>query len=90
MGEWIASGRLVDAILAIVVLEAVALLAWRARRGAGPSPGAIVANLAAGASLLVALRLALGGAPWPWIAAALAAAGLAHAWDLAHRLPRRT
>lgn len=72
-----ASGRVVDAVLALLLLEALALALWRARRAAMPW-----ATLAAGAGLLLAWRLTLASASWAWVAAALAAAGVAHGWDL--------
>ena len=69
----------VDAILALVVAEAVALVAWRARRARGPTVAQTLSFLGAGAALLVAVRAALSG--WPaWAAlAALLVGGLAHA-----------
>ena len=59
-------------------------LAFRSR-SAGFRLG-LVANAAAGGSLLVALRLALGGSSWVWIAACLLAALAAHLIDLIGRL----
>lgn len=88
MAEMFASGRIVDAVIALMLLEAL-LLAWlRARRGRGPAPADVLANLAAGLFLLLALRGALVGAAWPWLAASLAAALVAHLADLARRWPR--
>ncbi|MCJ2055587.1 hypothetical protein MKL09_03355 [Methylobacterium sp. J-048] len=78
-----ASGRIVDAILALVVLEAL-LLAWLARRrGVGLPP--LLANLAAGAALMLALRAALVGSGWPIVAAWMLAGLLAHLTDLGLR-----
>lgn len=77
------SGRVVDLILALMALEAVALavlLGWRGVRLAG-----VLVNLAAGAGMLLALRGALVGAGWPWIALALAGSLLAHVVELALR-----
>jgi hypothetical protein len=65
-----------------VLVEAIGLLAWRRRSGAGPGAAALMANLAAGGCLLAALRAALAGADWPWIAVALLAALAAHLADL--------
>jgi hypothetical protein len=79
-----ADGRIIDAILALVAVEA-ALLVALARRSGRVRPAAILANLAAGAGLLAALRLALAGAAWPWIGLALAAALAAHLADLQQR-----
>jgi len=84
MAELFTSGRLVDFILAVVVIEAAVLLIyWRwGRRGI--APGDLLPNLCAGAFLLLALRVTLGGG---WIAACgcLAAAGLAHLFDVSRR-----
>jgi uncharacterized protein YfiM (DUF2279 family) len=46
-------------------------------------------SLLAGLGLLLAWRLAQGGAPWTWVALPLSAAGLAHGVDLWQRWPRR-
>lgn len=88
-----ASGRIVDLILALVALEAAALWAWGRWRASGlPGFPDLLPNLLAGACLLVALRGALAGAPWPWIAAPLALSLLAHLADLRRRGvgPRRS
>jgi hypothetical protein len=89
MAGMFASGRIVDAVLALMLVEGI-LLAWlHLRRGRGPAPADVLANLAAGLFLLLALRAALAGASWPWIAASLGAALVAHLSDLARRWPRR-
>ncbi|ACA18090.1 conserved hypothetical protein [Methylobacterium sp. 4-46] len=85
MSDLFGSGRIVDLVLALVALEAVALTAWRRRAGRPGLPGLLV-NLASGACLMLALRAALVGAAWTWIALALAGAGIAHALDLRWRL----
>ena len=83
-----ASGLAADLIAAVMVIEAV-WLAWRHRRsGQGPRPAEIGAMLGAGLGLVLALRCTLVGAPWPWIAFWLGAAGLAHALDLRLRTQR--
>ena len=85
MAALFASGRLVDLILLVVVLEAAAFLwLWlRARRGV--SPWDLLPNLCAGALLLLALRVTLAGAGWMLATLCLAAAGLAHLIDLCRR-----
>lgn len=85
MAELFASGRIVDLIVALVVLEAGLLLVLRARRGRGPSAGALLSNLAAGAALMLAVRAALTGADWPLVAAWLIAALVAHLAEMAIR-----
>ncbi len=79
------SGRIVDLILLLVLVEAV-LLGWRHHRtGRGPSLRALVPNLISGAALLVAVRLALVQSAWSWVAAALLFALMAHLADLRQR-----
>jgi hypothetical protein len=84
MTAFFASGLAADIVLALIVLEAVALYGL-GRRGIGPGLGADAPFLAAGAFLVLALRCALVGAPWYCTAAALAGSGVAHAVDLARR-----
>ncbi len=90
MSALFADGRIIDAILVLVALEALALVAF-ARRTGRVAPAAILANLLAGASLMLALRLALAGTGWPWIGLALMAALVAHLADLRQRfaVPRQ-
>jgi hypothetical protein len=75
----------IDAILGLVALEALALAAYQLRSGRGPSLVAVIANLAAGACLLLALRASLLGltmSTWgPWLAVSF----LAHLVDLRAR-----
>ncbi len=84
--EWLfASGRIVDLILVLVAVEAVVLfLLARSGRISGGAAG-ILANLAAGACLMLALRAALVGAWWGWTAVWLAAALAAHVEDMRRR-----
>ena len=81
--------RLVDAILALVALEAIALVWLRGRRGCGPTVLQSLTFLGAGAALLLALRAELAG--WPTWAplAALSVAGLAHVAHLIADARRR-
>ena len=86
MTELFASGRIVDAILVLVAVEAVALLLWRRRTGRGPAPVPLLCNLASGAALMLAVRAALTDAAWPVIAACLLGSLVAHACELGLRL----
>lgn len=81
-----ASGRIVDVALALMVLEVVALWIYRRAVGATPLPARIAWNIAAGAFLLLALRAALTDASWPWIAAFLTGALVAHVGDMRARV----
>ncbi len=85
MAEWFANGRIVDVILGLVALEAVALLGWRRLRGHGPSPVGLLANLASGAALMLAVRAALVGAGWTVVAACLLGALTAHLTEMCLR-----
>jgi hypothetical protein len=88
MTEFIASGRAIDLILAMVLVEALALLAYRRITGRGIAGPDLIANLLAGACLMLALRAALAGAGWQWIAVCMSAALLAHLADLWRRWRR--
>ena len=94
MPDWlaaaIASGRVVDAIIALIVVEAIVLGIRYRMRGAGLAPVEFLPNLAAGLALALALRAVMAHAAWPWIALALAGSGIAHAIDLRVRLRHRT
>ena len=87
MSGLFASGRIVDIVLAITAIEAALLLAYHRRTGRGPAPKDVVGMLLAGACLMLALREALVGAEWRWIALWLAAAFVAHLNDLRRRWP---
>jgi hypothetical protein len=84
-----ASGRIVDLVLGLVLLEGLLLLAIRHRTGEGVAPAELVAFLLAGAFLMLALRAALTGAAWGWVALWLLAALVAHLSDLRLRWRRR-
>ncbi len=88
MAELFASGRIIDVVLALVMLEALLLLGLRARLGHGPSAGALLANLASGAALMLGVRAALTGAAWPLVALCLLAALAAHAGEMVVRFRR--
>ena len=76
---------LVDAVVAVALIELVALVAWHVATGRGLAAADLVANLSAGLCLLGALRSVLAGSAWPVCALWLAAAGAAHATDLVRR-----
>jgi len=80
-----ASGRVVDLVLLIIAAEFVALT-WRsdpARRAAAMLD--LVFRLAPGACLLLALRAALTGQSWIWVATWLTASLPLHVGDLLRR-----
>ena len=81
MPDWLSIPRLVDIVLLGMALEAFWLL-WRQLRGGAPGAPPMLLHLISGALLLLAMKLALTGAPPMMVAATLGAAGLAHAADL--------
>jgi len=85
MADLFASGRLVDLILALVVIEAGALILYWRRRRHGIAPVDLLPNLCAGAFLLLALRVTLADGGWKTASACLGAAGLAHLTDICRR-----
>ena len=82
MQEFIGSGRVVDLLLLLVAVEAMALVLHHRWTGRGVRAGSVMLNLASGAFLLLAMRAGLGGAWWVWTSMCLAMAGLLHAADL--------
>jgi uncharacterized protein (DUF983 family) len=86
MADLFSSGRVADLVLLVLAAEACLLALWHRRSGRGMAPLAILGLALPGAALVLALRFALTGAAWPWIALALVAALLAHLLDLALRL----
>ena len=75
----------IDAILVFVAVEA-AVLTRRGRLVVPPvARRGLLANLASGGALLLALRSALNGAAWPITAACLLAALIAHLVDVGSR-----
>jgi hypothetical protein len=66
-----------------MALEGVGLVAYHAWGGRGVAPRLFLANLASGMCLLLGMRLALGGAWWGYVGAALLGALVFHVTDLA-------
>ena len=85
MAELFASGRLVDFILVVVILEAAALLVYWSRARRGIAPRDLLPNLCAGVFLLFARRATLAGSGWMLASLFLTAAGLAHLTDVTQR-----
>ncbi|ABM61856.1 hypothetical protein [Halorhodospira halophila] len=86
MVELFDTGRIIDAILLLMVLEGALLYLVYRRSGWGLAPGTLVTTLAAGGFLLLALRAALTDAAWYWVSAWLLAGLAAHLADLWQRL----
>jgi hypothetical protein len=84
-----ATGRIVEVILALMLLELIVLIIVRKKTGRGLTTGKLTVSLAAGAALLLALRAALAGRPWQGVALWLIVALAAHVLDLKLRWPSR-
>jgi hypothetical protein len=80
------SGRIIDLILLFILLECVFLALWRRP---ALRLGELLPNILSGAALMLAVRFALVGARWEWVALSLLGALLAHLADLGLRLRRR-
>ena len=79
MSALFASGHAVDIVLAVILIEAIVLIARRR------NAATIVLALLPGAMILLGVRAALTGAGWPWVALALAASFPLHVLDLRRR-----
>ena len=90
MSQLFVGGRIVDLILGLMVVEALALIVHHRWTGRGIAPLDLLGNLLAGLCLLLALRAALVGATWGWIATWLSVALVAHLIDLQRRWKTRT
>ena len=85
--DLVTSGRIADLLIAVMLIEVVVLVGYRVASGRGYPVPHIISSVLAGLFLVLALRAALVGAPWYWIAASLAAAGAAHLADVVLRWP---
>ena len=75
--------------MVLTLLELIALIIYRQRTGRGIAGSTLVVALSSGLFLMLALRAALTGADWPWIALALSASWATPLVDLKNRWPRR-
>ena len=90
MSALLAHGRVLDFIVAGMLAEALGLAALFRWRRQGVPPTALLPNLASGICLLLAMRLALSGLWWGFVAACLLGALLLHLLDLRLRwMPAR-
>lgn len=80
-----ATGRIVQYILALLVVEAVVLIGAARVAGKSIRPLDLILSLLAGAGLLLALRGALIGDSWPKIAPWMVMALCAHLLDVIRR-----
>jgi hypothetical protein len=84
LSEFFATGRAVDVVLLVLALEAI----WLKLRG---SPWLdIFSILMPAALMMIALRAALTGMPWPYVSLPLALAFPVHLYDLRRRSRERS
>jgi hypothetical protein len=88
MKELFDSGHVIDVIFFLVFLEAVFIAVYRGKTGRGVKLREVGASLLTGVFMLLALRCALVGERWPWIATWLLFALIAHLADLSGRRSR--
>ncbi|NVZ09712.1 hypothetical protein HW932_10605 [Allochromatium humboldtianum] len=88
MSELFASGRIIDLILVLIVVEGLVLALVHRRTGRGLPPSDLIGFLLSGFLLMLALRAALVGAWWGWISLALTGSLVTHLADLAWRWRR--
>ena len=81
----IVTGRIVDIMIAFVIVEVVVLLFIRSYTGKGIAPLPLLLNVGAGGSLMLALRAVFADAGWWVVAACLIASLVFHVADLAQR-----
>lgn len=72
------SGRIGDVILAMILAETALLVVLKRRFGLGPALPVTLVTTGCGALLVLAMRNALVGAIWPWVAVPLVLAMVAH------------
>jgi hypothetical protein len=85
MNDFFASGRAIDLIIIGMALQALLLTLYFKRTGLGVAPRDFLPNLMSGASLMLAVRCALTGAWWGWVALLLLCSLAAHLADMRQR-----
>lgn len=81
--SFVTSGQVIHLVLAVMAVELLVLA--RVQRVTRLGLGDVVGHLSAGFFLLLALRAALVGAHWTWVAGFLTASLPAHLYDLVRR-----
>ncbi|MEM6711199.1 MAG: hypothetical protein AAF590_02830 [Pseudomonadota bacterium] len=88
MAELLQSGRLIDGILVLVIVEALVLFILSKRLANAPCFADLWPTLASGLCLMLALRFTLDDSPWTFVAGALLAALIVHVMDIYSRFRR--
>ncbi len=85
MTELFQNGLILDVLLVGMVLEATALFIYHRLTGRGLAGRVVLPYLGSGVAILLAWRVALGGAWWGWVSLCLSMGGLLHLVDLRQR-----
>ena len=80
MESFFTTGHAVDLVLAFMAIEAIILIVMKRR-----APLTVLLTILPGAAMMLALRAALTGAGWPWVAIWLTVSLPLHLADLRHR-----
>ncbi len=88
--DLILSGRIVDIMIAFIVVEVVLLLVYERATGRGIAPYSLLVNVGAGGSLMLALRAVFSEADWTVITACLVASLVFHTLDTLQRWKSRS
>lgn len=80
---------LLDAVIVFTVLEGLGLWLHHRVTGRGLSLHDYALNMLSGLCLMLAVRAAVSGFAWPWVAACLSASGLTHGFDILRRWQRQ-
>jgi hypothetical protein len=85
MNDFFVSGRAIDLIIICMIVQALVLTAYFRKTGLGVAPQEFLPNLLSGAFLMLAVRCALTGAWWGWVALLLLSSLAAHLADMRRR-----
>lgn len=77
--------QLIDAIIVLVILEAIGLTVFRRANGRGMPTREIVSFLGAGAGLLIAFRVLISDGSFMWFAVAMLVSLVMHFWHVKQR-----
>ena len=86
VGSLFENGSVVLIILGLVVIEAAVLIAYHRKTKRGIAPIPMLANLAAGGCLMLAIRAALLDQSWTTVGLFMALSLVAHLLDFGSRL----
>ncbi|MDJ0917420.1 MAG: hypothetical protein QNJ05_06605 [Woeseiaceae bacterium] len=90
LSELILSGRIIDIVLGVLILELLLISMLYRTKGKGVPPYPLLVNIGAGGSLALGIKASVTGADWQWIAVWLVASLVFHILDISARWQRGT